>query len=46
MCVCVRVNNVYNMILYMLHYYNYAHSIYRGHARDKQRMVTCAVNNS
>lgn len=43
---CVRVYNVYNMILYLLHYYNHAHSIYRGHARTKQRMVTCAVNNA
>jgi len=35
---------VYNMILYLLH--NHAHSIYRGHTRNEQRMVTCAVNNA
>lgn len=27
-------------------YYNHAHSIYRGHAHYKQRVVTCAVNNT
>lgn len=35
------------LILYYIRYdyYNHAHSIYRGHAHYKQRVVTCAVNN-